>query len=120
MIPLALLIIAGAIVAIYFRVEVRLTLFLAALALGTLAGQTQVIVQTFFATFATAFVAFFTGVAAFAGAGLALVLTAGRADFAAGLVDVLAGVLVLLATEIQSLWCCRNVPLERSRSAVIA
>src|ERR1043165_5685184 len=52
MIFLALLVIVAAIIAIYRGLEVRLTLFLAALLLGAMAAKTEVIVKTFFSTFA--------------------------------------------------------------------
>lgn len=52
MLIVALLVIAAAIVAIYRGLEVRLTLFLAALVLGTMAGRMDVIINTFFTTFA--------------------------------------------------------------------
>jgi DcuC family C4-dicarboxylate transporter len=48
---LALLVIAAAIVAIYYRLEVRLTLFLAGLTLGAMAGDPMAIVRKFLATF---------------------------------------------------------------------
>src|SRR5262245_6124479 len=51
MIIIALLVIAAAIVAIYYRLEVRLTLFLAGLTLGVLAGDPMAIVRKFLATF---------------------------------------------------------------------
>jgi DcuC family C4-dicarboxylate transporter len=49
---LGAVIIAAAVVAIYRRVDVRLALLLAALALGAVAGDLPVIVRTFFRTFA--------------------------------------------------------------------
>src|SRR5262249_50770585 len=48
---LGLVVIAGAIFAIYHRLEVRLTLFLAALALGGLSGDVPAILQKFLVTF---------------------------------------------------------------------
>ena len=51
MVFLALVVIALAIFAIYRGLEVRLTLFLAAAVLGIMAGNPQIILQTFFTTF---------------------------------------------------------------------
>src|SRR3989442_161955 len=48
---LGLIVIAAAVYAIYRRLEVRLTLFLAALALGALAGDVPAILQKFLVTF---------------------------------------------------------------------
>ncbi|MFN4260608.1 MAG: C4-dicarboxylate transporter DcuC [Gemmataceae bacterium] len=48
---LGVLIVAAAVIAVFKRVDVRLALLLAALALGALAGQPMAIVQTFLATF---------------------------------------------------------------------
>ena len=50
--PLGFLVIIVAVVAIYRRFDVRLVLFLAALLLGTIAMQPDLIVDTFFDTFA--------------------------------------------------------------------
>ena len=81
-----------------------------AFATGLGAGLALLAAGFFAAGFAAAFfvtglaIAFFAGLAAaLAGAGFALVLTVGLADLAAFLAGDLAGVLVLLATEIPSL-----------------